>query len=148
MKFFKAFYYAGRGIVYACRERNFRFQLCAAVFVCTFAGLFYSFNVEKWALLLLTCSSVLSLEAVNTALERLSDKVTEEYDERIRIVKDCASGAVLIAALFSVLIGIALFWNTDKFALILLFFSEPVRLSALIIALALSWGFIFLPKSR
>lgn len=146
MKFFKAFYYAGRGLVEACKQRNFRFHLCAMIFVFVFAGMFYSFTPEKWAILTLTCSAVLSLEAVNTSIEHLADSVTEEYNEHIKKAKDCAAGAVLISAIFAVVIGVILFWNIDKFTLIVLFFSEPVRLSALILALALAWGFVFLPK--
>lgn len=147
MSFFKAFYYAGRGFAKACKQRNFRFHLCAMVFVFIFAALFYSFTPEKWAILMLTCSAVLSLEAVNTSIENLADSVTEKYNERIRAAKDCAAGAVLISAVFAVIIGIILFWNIDKFTLIILYFSEPVRLSALILSLALAWGFIFLPKN-
>lgn len=148
MKFFKSFYYAWCGLIEACRQRNFRFHLCAMFFVFVFAGMFYSFTPEKWAILMLTCSAVLSLEAVNTSIENLADSVTEEYNEHIRIAKDCAAGAVLISAVFAVVIGVILFWNIDKFTLIVLYFSEPVRLSALILALALAWGFIFLPKSK
>ncbi|MDE7362183.1 MAG: diacylglycerol kinase family protein [Oscillospiraceae bacterium] len=146
MKFFKSFYYAGRGIVTALSQRNFRFHLCAAAFVIFFAARFYSFTAERWAILLMTCAAVLALETVNTGIEKLADKVTEENSHRIKLAKDCAAGAVLIAAIGAAAVGIALFWNTDIFGLILLYFTEPARLAALIMALALAWGFIFLPE--
>ena len=135
MRFLKSFYYAVRGIGTACRQRNFRFHLCAAAFVIFFAARFYSFGAERWAILLLTCSGVLALESVNTGIEKLADKVTEEHSHRIRLAKDCAAAAVLIAAVVSVVIGVLLFWNPDTFLLIRLYFSEPVRLSLLILAL-------------
>ncbi len=148
MKFFKGFYYAGRGIAAACKGRNFRFQLCAAAFVIFFAARFYSFSAEKWAVLLLTCGAVLSLEAVNTAIEKLSDSVTLEEDPLIKTAKDCAAGAVLIAAVFAVVIGVFLFWNKDVFMLIRLYFSEPTRLAALGLALVAAWGIVFVPKQK
>ena len=148
MKFLKGFYYAGRGIAAACKERNFRFHLCAAAFVIFFAARFYSFSAERWALLLLTCSSVLALEALNTAVEKLADKVTAEKDPLIKAAKDCAAGAVLIAAVFAAAVGVFLFWNKDVFYLILLYFSEPSRLAALGLALVAAWGIVFVPPKK
>lgn len=145
-KFFKSFKYAAHGVAEACKQRNFRFHICAMAFVIFFAARFYHFSSERWAILLLTCAGALALEAVNTGLERLADKVTEEHSHRIRIAKDCAAGAVLIWAVFAVAVGALLFWDHDKFELILLYFSEYSRLAALILAVALAWGFIFLPE--
>lgn len=146
MKFFKSFYYAGRGIATALGGRNFRFHICAAAFVIFFAARFYSFTAERWAVLILACSAVMALEAVNTGIEKLADKVTEENSHRIKLAKDCAAGGVLIAAVGAAAVGIALFWNTDIFGLIFLYFSEPARLAALILAIAAAWGFVFLPE--
>lgn len=147
-KFLKGFVYAGRGIVTALGQRNFRFQLCAAAFVIFFAARFYSFSAERWAILLLTCASVLSLEAVNTAAEKLADSVTLEKNPLIKAAKDCAAGAVLIAAMFSVAVGVFLFWNREVFSLIVLYFSEPVRLSALLLAVVCAVAAVFLPPSK
>lgn len=146
MKFFKSFYYAGRGIITALGGRNFRFHLCAAAFVIFFAARFYSFTAERWAILFLACASVMALETVNTGIEKLADKVTEENSHRIKLAKDCAAGGVLIAAAGAVAVGIALFWNTDVFLLIYVYFTETARLAALVLALAAAWGFVFLPE--
>ena len=148
MSFFKGFYYAGRGIVTACGQRNFRFHLCAMAFVIFFAARFYSFSAERWVLLLLTCSAVLALEALNTAIEKLSDKVSPEKDPLIRAAKDCAAGAVLIASIFAVIIGVILFWDKEIFRLIILYFSEVTRLAALGLALVAAWGIVFVPKEK
>ena len=148
MNFIKGFYYAGRGIAAACGQRNFRFHLCAAAFVIFFAARFYSFSAERWALLLLTCGSVLVPEAVNTSIEKLADKVSPETDPLIKAAKDCAAGAVLIAAVFAVAVGFFLFWNKDVFYLIGLYFSEPTRLAALGLALVAAWGIVFVPKQK
>lgn len=147
MRFLKSFYYAGRGIVSALGQRNFRFHVCAAAFVIFFAAKFYSFSAERWAILFLTCGSVMSLELINTAIENLSDKITEENSRRIRLAKDCAAGAVLLSAVFAVGVGIALFWDTDRFRLIGIYFSETARLAALLMAAVIAWAVIFLPET-
>ena len=148
MSFFKGFFYAARGLLNALAERNFRFHLCAAATVIFFAAKFYSFDKAEWAALLLTCAVVLSLECVNTALERLCDKVCPEQHDLIKKCKDIAAGAVLIAAIFAVAIGIVLFWNIEKFAEIVYFFSEPLKLILLIIGILLEAAFVFLPRKK
>jgi undecaprenol kinase len=51
-----------------------------------------------WALFVLAASTVLAAELLNTAIEHLADELGEQHTAAIRIVKDCAAGAVLIAA--------------------------------------------------
>ena len=48
---------------------------------------------------------------VNTALERVVDLITEEYHPLARLVKDVAAGAVLIAAINSMVVGYLLFFD-------------------------------------
>ena len=151
MGFFRSFKYAGRGIALAVRERNFRFHLCAAAFVIFFAARFYGLSRGEWAVLLLTCGEVLALEAVNTAIERLCDRVFPEQDSRIGAVKDIAAGAVLISAVIAAAVGVFLFWDLEKFREIVRFFANPLALLGLIAAVAAAWAVVFLPdiiKSR
>ena len=61
-----------------------------------------------WAAVMLASAGVLAAELFNTALEALADHLHPEQHPRIRIVKDCAAAAVLIAALGAVTIAIAL----------------------------------------
>ncbi len=146
MRFLKGFYYAGRGIALTARERNFRFHLCAMAFVIFFAAKFYELSRGEWAALLLTCGAVLSLEAVNTAVERLCDKVSPEKAPQIGAVKDIAAGAVLISAIIAISVGVCLFWDIAKFREIAAFFSDPARLAVLAAAVAGAWCVVFLPK--
>jgi len=64
-----------------------------------------------WALLLLASTAVLTAELFNTALEHLVDHLHPEIHPRIRVVKDCAAGAVLIASIGAVAVGIAFAWH-------------------------------------
>ena len=52
---------------------------------------------------------VAALELVNTAVEAVVDLVTEEKKPLAKIAKDTAAGAVLFAAIVSVIIGCIIF---------------------------------------
>lgn len=82
--------------------------MVAAISVIVAAILLQVSRVE-WAMLIMCIVLVLSLEALNSALEKLSDQVTKEYSPLIRDAKDMAAGAVLIAAIGSAIIGLIIF---------------------------------------
>jgi diacylglycerol kinase (ATP) len=101
------------GIAHAWRtQRNFRIQVVLAIVaVVVFAALHAP--VLAFAILALTIAFVLALEAMNTALEALVDLVSPERHALAEAAKDAAAGAVLIAALGAVAVGILLvlaFW--------------------------------------
>ena len=61
-----------------------------------------------WAAVLLASAAVIATELLNTAIEQLADRLHPGADPQIRIVKDCAAGAVLIAALGALGVAAAL----------------------------------------
>ncbi len=61
-----------------------------------------------WALVLLASSGVIAAELFNTAVEHLADHLHPEVHPSIRVVKDCAAAAVLIAVLGAAAVGISL----------------------------------------
>jgi len=63
----------------------------------------------EWAVCIVVCFMVVALELVNTAIENLSDKVTMEYDERIKKTKDIAAGAVLTMSICAVIVACIIF---------------------------------------
>jgi diacylglycerol kinase (ATP) len=99
------FVYAGRGLWRGVKnERNFRWELFAAVLA---LGLGISLRVSaiELAALVLASGLVLAIELINTSVEILGDKVSRKYNEKMAVVKDVAAGAVLMAALFSLVVG-------------------------------------------
>ena len=60
-----------------------------------------------WALALFAASTVLAAELLNTAVEQLADALHPAQSTAIRIVKDCAAAAVLIAVLGALAVAAA-----------------------------------------
>ena len=146
-KFLKGFVYAWNGLRFVIKQRNFRFHLCAVVFVTAFALGFYEFSRGEWAVLLLTMGLVPAMEALNTAMEQLCDKVTSKQDELIRRCKDCAAAAVLISAIAAVAVGIALFGDGERLMTAWVYlWSNPLRPLSLVIALGCAVAFVLLPE--
>ena len=104
----KAIYIALRGIAVAwLHERHMKLHSLAAVVVVLLAW-FAGVDAISWAVLLLCVGLVVSLELMNSALERLSNRVTMEIDPLIRDAKDMSAAAVLAASLFAAIVGLIL----------------------------------------
>jgi len=89
-------------------ERNMRIHLRVALFV-ILAAVCFRIKLLEWALIIFAIGMVLVAELVNTAIERTIDLSHATYHPLAKAAKDIAAGAVLIAALTSVLIGIIVF---------------------------------------
>jgi len=100
---------AFRGLVHLLRsERHSKFHLLATVGVIV-GGLVVNVSRNDWLWLALSIALVWITEALNTAVERLADRVTEQQDPLIGQAKDLAAGAVLVAAMFAAVTAIAVF---------------------------------------
>jgi len=105
----KSFVYAFRGLRRVFwRERNFRFDSVVALLVVG-GGVICRLAWVEWALLWLAMALVLSLEVANTAIEALCDEVRSQRHPAIRRIKDMMAGAVLLASLGSVGVGVSVF---------------------------------------
>ncbi|WP_347862727.1 diacylglycerol kinase family protein [Salimicrobium sp. PL1-032A] len=89
-------------------ERNLKIHLGASVLVVV-TGFIFTVSVVEWAILLLTIALVLSLEVMNAVVERVMDFIHPDYHQKVKVIKDAAAGAVLIAAIMAVLIAIVIF---------------------------------------
>ena len=89
-------------------ERNIKIHLIAAILVIS-AGLFFSITVIEWAILCLAISSVIGMEMMNTAIERALDHLEPKQVKQIGVAKDLAAAAVLVMAVFAVVIGCIIF---------------------------------------
>jgi len=125
----KSFVYAFRGIWHCiCTERNMRIHLCFTAYMFGFLTIhdFFDVSREQFAILIALCALVMSLEAVNTAVENAVNLVTKEKNEFARIAKDAAAGAVLISAIASVAAGIAILWQPEAFRAMFEYYSKNI----------------------
>jgi undecaprenol kinase len=100
--------FACAGLAAALRsEHSLRFQVVAAVLV-FIALLIFRPEPAWWALVALASSAVITAELFNTALERLVDHLHPGQHEQIRILKDCAAAAVLVASAGALAVAAAL----------------------------------------
>lgn len=104
-KFLRSFVTGFMGIGHViASEQNMRLHLVAAVGVIV-AGAIFRLEAWEWVAVLACVGLVLSAECMNTAMERLADRVSLERHPLIKQAKDCASGGVLVLALMSAIIG-------------------------------------------
>ena len=100
---------AGAGVATAfVSQRSFRLQASAAAVVVV-SGLLLQVTLLEWAVLALTMSMVLAAEVFNSALEVAVDLACPAWCDQVRLAKDLAAGATLIAALGSVAVGTIVF---------------------------------------
>lgn len=122
IKLLKGFGCALKGIFYTLKnERHMRIHAVALVYV-IFFSIFFNLSAEKYAILLLTGALVIVSEIINSAIESVVDICKNEYSIVAKIAKDMAAGAVLISAIFSVIIAILLFNDMSGYLNIFKFF--------------------------
>jgi diacylglycerol kinase (ATP) len=110
----KSFSYAFYGVWTALKtEGHLRFHFVAAVYVIIFSFL-YKLSAEKFAVVSLIIAGVIGAELFNTALERLCDTVTAEYDKNIKFVKDLSAAAVLVFAAAAVAVAFLFYFDLKK----------------------------------
>jgi len=104
-----SFRHAIDGIINTARvEKNLKIHFVAMVCV-IIVGLIVKLSVSEWIVCIVLFGLVISAEMFNTALEKTLDYVNEDYDEKIRFIKDASAGAVLAIAMASAIIGLIIF---------------------------------------
>lgn len=105
----RSFSYALRGIVYTVKtQRNMQIHVAAATLVLA-AAWWLQIPRSDVLLVFFSIGLVFSLELMNTAVEAVVDLASPEWHAKAKIAKDASAGAVLVAAILSVGIGIIVF---------------------------------------
>jgi diacylglycerol kinase len=109
MRVIKSFGWAFNGLKDCIlHEKNFRIQYVIALLV-VIAGIFFSISTVEWMIILICFAMVLSFEIINSAIEKLCDLVSPEFNLTIKKVKDMSASAVLLAAIISFIVGCIIF---------------------------------------
>ncbi|MCW1735103.1 diacylglycerol kinase family protein [Anaerorudis cellulosivorans] len=106
----QSFRFAFRGLRTLFRETpNARIELVMALLAVAL-GFLLHISATEWLAICIVIGMVPACEALNTAIERLSDYVSQHQKHPIiRKVKDVAAAGVLIAAIAALAVGILIF---------------------------------------
>lgn len=97
--------FAFRGALLLIRtEASIKVQVFIAI-VMTAAGFYFEISNTEWILQILTIAMIMGTEGLNTAVEKISDFVQPEFDEKIGFIKDVSAGAVMIVSIAATIIG-------------------------------------------
>ena len=146
-KLFMSFVYAFKGIFRTIKnEQNMRVHLVCMAYMYSYLFLFDFFKITRTelAIILIANALVLAAEIINTAIETAVDVAIDEKNEKAMVAKDAAAGAVLVFAIFSVLVGIVILWQPDAFRQLFNYYIEkPIRIGEFLLTVVVFSLFIF-----
>jgi diacylglycerol kinase len=117
IKAIRSFRFAIRGIWLVFRnETNAKVHFLATLVVFC-AAFYFNLNRKEWLGLILAIALVWICETFNTAIEKLVNLVHPGYSKHAGEIKDLAAGAVLIAAIFSIITALIIFIPKLKYLL-------------------------------
>ncbi len=106
----KKFKVAFSGLFYALKHPAVLLQVILGILAIA-AGFVLDLNYLEWLFFIVAIALVISLEIVNTCIERLCDFVEIKYNDKIKVIKDMSSAAVLLAALGALMIALIILFN-------------------------------------
>ncbi|MDR3401247.1 MAG: diacylglycerol kinase family protein [Chthoniobacter sp.] len=104
-----SFRYAGRGVLVIVRTQTNAWIHAVAAFVAIIAGFFFGISRLEWCAVVGAIGLVLTAEGINTAIEAVVDLASPDRHPLAGRAKDVAAGAVLLAALAALVIGLLVF---------------------------------------
>ncbi len=105
----KSFTHAGRGIWLFLKTTHNAWIHIVVFMAVIVAGYYFEITSLEWIMLIFAGGMVLTAEAFNTAIEIDINLTSPEYHPYAKDTKDVAAGAVLIASLTALLIGVIIF---------------------------------------
>ncbi|KQM76866.1 diacylglycerol kinase [Pedobacter sp. Leaf216] len=105
----RSFKYAFNGLrLFFVNEHNGRIHLVSAI-VAVALSFYLKISGLEWIAILSVIVAVFMAEIINTSIEKLADVVSPDYHPKIKLVKDLAAAAVLVAAFLAVAVGCIIF---------------------------------------
>ena len=75
----------------------------------TIAGFYIGITKAEWIFQTFAIGLVMSVEGLNTAVEKIADFIHPDYHEKIGFIKDIAAGAVFFAAMTAIAVGLIIY---------------------------------------
>lgn len=105
----RSFNHAARGLSIVLRTQPNIIIHILSSFIILILGFFYHISHIEWIMLVFAIGIVLAAEAFNTSIEIDIDLTSPDYHPYARDTKDVAAGAVLIAAITALAVGLIIF---------------------------------------
>ncbi|MDO9153764.1 MAG: diacylglycerol kinase family protein [Paludibacter sp.] len=108
-RFIRSLLFALKGVQHVLvTEANMRIHLIFTVLV-IICGFIFKISGTEWMLCLMCFGLVISMEMMNTAIEKYIDFISLKHHAAAGHVKDIAAGAVLISAFIAAIVGLMIF---------------------------------------
>lgn len=105
----KSVSFAARGAVkLITTEHSVMVQFFIGILM-TIIGFSLNISSTEWLFQTLSIGLVMSIEGLNTAVEKIADFIHPDYHERIGFIKDISAGAVFFAAVTAIVIGLIIY---------------------------------------
>jgi diacylglycerol kinase (ATP) len=89
-------------------EHSIMVQFSLGILV-TIAGFYFNISKTDWLFQTTAIGLVLSIEGLNTAVEKIADFIHPNFHDKIGFIKDIAAGAVFFAALAAIAVGLIIY---------------------------------------
>jgi len=116
-----AFGHAFRGWGYVLQTQHNAWIHSVVAVVVVAMGLWLGLSQTGWAIIVLTIAMVFTAEFINTAIEAVVDLAMPLHHPLAKVGKDVGAGAVLVAALAGVIIGLLILGPPLLAKLVILF---------------------------
>jgi len=90
-------------------QTNFKIHIFLSI-SSIFLGFLLKINYYEWLLIIILIIIGLVIESFNTVIEETVDLFSDDWNEKIKIIKDMAAGVMLIFAFGSIFIAVLIFF--------------------------------------
>ncbi|MBM3499572.1 MAG: phosphatase PAP2 family protein [Armatimonadetes bacterium] len=110
----RSFAHALDGVMFVLRTQRHMQVHCVIITLVLFAALGLRVSPLEMLMLMSAMALVLVTEMINTAIESAIDISVSTYNPQAKTAKDVAAGAVLIAAFYSIVVGVTVFVTNER----------------------------------
>ena len=101
----KKFIPAFKDLISAFKDKSIRIQIVIAI-ITVILGHIIKLTYLEWIAVIICIGMVITLEMVNTCIERVCDLIKTQKDDKIAYIKDLSAASVLIAAFISLCVAV------------------------------------------
>ena len=107
-KVWRSFKAAFSGLKLAFNEQTFRI-FCFCGFIIIVLMFVFKLSIREKIIVVFLITLNLTLELINSQIEKILDIVQPNFDQRVKVIKDISAGAVLLASLGAATVGTLIF---------------------------------------